>query len=115
MAKTKGALFSIDARGTIADLLTYQKVGAVRHVHKRLLRIDRQSAAQLSQRSAFSTAVSAWNDLSDEDKAAYALLAKAAGLVSGYHYYLRENIGVSQEYYQFGQVQFGENGKFGGP
>lgn len=71
MAKTKAALLSLGARGTIADTITFQKGNRVKIARTKPVPTDPRTAAQLAQRQTFQDAVSVWNALSAADKEAW--------------------------------------------
>ncbi len=115
MAKTEGALFSNQARGTLAGIVTYQRNPKHAQAHKRLTRHDPETAAQLSQRSLFADAVSAWQALSEAEKDVYRNRASGTGGRSGYNIFLSEYTPTPPvTYKKFGTDVFG-GGKYGGP
>jgi hypothetical protein len=115
MAKTQGALFSEKAQGTLANLLTYQGRKGFRHCHKKLTRVDPATASQLSGRTKFADAVTAWQALTAEQKATYNAAAVEIGGLSGYNYFIRLQMeAVVVTYKKFGSDTFG-GGKYGGP
>jgi hypothetical protein len=113
MARTEGALFSEQARGTLADTITYQRNRKNPQAHKRLNRQDRRTASQLSQRSLFADAVAAWQALSEAQKDVYRARATGTGGRSGYNIFLSEYTPTPPVTHAiFGQVAFGSV-KFG--
>lgn len=113
MAKTEGALFSERAKGTLARLITYQGRGSYRHAHKKLVRKDRNTAAQRGRRSLFTAAIAGWQGLTAPQKAEY----NARGVplkLPGYNLYISEHMVVISVHALFGEnAKFGENIKFG--
>ena len=115
MAKTKGALFSLQAQGTIAGILTYQGRKGFRHVHLKATPHDPKTTAQLADRAAFATVVAAWQALSDSEKKAYDVLGPKYGNRPGFNIYIKLNKAEVGYWTKFGQAKFGMNKKFGGP
>lgn len=71
MGKSKGSIFSLGARGTLANALTFQKRGRDTIVRKKPIPIDPKSTAQLAWRQIYRDAVAAWHALSQEEKKAW--------------------------------------------
>lgn len=71
MAKGIGALFSLEARGSIRKTITYLNKRGSTVIQRIPKHPDRESEDQLAQREVFSYYVEAWNELSDEERAAY--------------------------------------------
>lgn len=115
MAKTVGALLSREAHGTLAGVITYQSNPRNKQAHKRLTRHDPETAAQLSRRSLFAAAVSAWQALSEAQKDVYRERASDTGGRSGYNIFISEYTPAPPvTYHKFGTDYFGAR-KFGGP
>lgn len=94
MAKLTGPLFSLAAKGKLANTLVYADWKGIDYARQYVIPSNPNTAAQQSQRSHFSTAVSQWHDTT------YPLNAKdvenlnrAAGLesspMSGFNYYVK--------------------------
>jgi hypothetical protein len=88
MAKVTGPLFSVDARGTLGDVLTYQKGFGRHRVTRKPGHRDAESGGQLSQRGKFLAAIAYWKALTAEAKAAYNAIADAMQM-TGYQYVLK--------------------------
>ena len=115
MAKTKGALFSEKARGTIADFLTYQGRTGFRHAHKKLTRKDKNTTPQQHKRLVFGFGVAGWQELNAEEKAYYASLAKSYNNNPGFNIYLTRFLLRGRWWAKFSWAKFGATAKFGGP
>lgn len=70
MAKTSGALFSTDARGSVGAL-TYQHTYRRKIVRAKPIPLNRRSPAQLIVRAAHAKSIKAWQDLCDTKKLAW--------------------------------------------
>lgn len=68
MAKPKKPLLSLEARGTIADTLTFQKRGQLTIARKKPIPTDPKSPAQLAWRQVYKDAVAAWHALTPAEK-----------------------------------------------
>lgn len=91
MAKLKGPLFSIEARGTIGDALTFQSVKGINRVGIKNIPTDRRSDSQLKVRLDYAYAITLWQALSANEKASYDALAVETGhKMSGYNYFIQE-------------------------
>lgn len=75
MAKVTGPLFSVDARGKIADTLVFMGWRGIKTVRKWLKPANPRTAAQVQTREFFTNAVMAHHGLSVTDKAALRLAA----------------------------------------
>jgi len=73
MVRVKGPLFSLDAKGTIAKAITFMGSYGGSRVIKRPLHRDMKSGGQLSQREKFLSCCGDWRELTNEQKAAWAL------------------------------------------
>ncbi len=70
MAKVTGPLFSVDARGKVADTLVFMGWRGLKTVRRWLKPANPRTVAQVTTRNYFSTAVSLHQNLSGLDKAA---------------------------------------------
>lgn len=75
MAKVTGPLFSVDARGKIADTLVFMGWRGIKTVRKWLKPANPRTAAQVQTREFFTDAVMAHHGLSAADKGALRLAA----------------------------------------
>lgn len=62
MAKITGGLLSLDARGSIADTLTFSKSRGVPYARQRVIPSNPQTTAQTSTRTAFKTSSDIWKN-----------------------------------------------------
>ena len=91
MAKTKGPLFSLEARGTVGGLLTYQKVFGINRVGIKNIPTDGGTPAQLANRLVYGQAVTAWRDMSEEEQQSYDDSVKNLELhMTGFNFFLQE-------------------------
>jgi len=88
MAKVTGPLFSIDARGTLADVLSYQRGFGKHRVMRKPGHRDAETALQQTQRAKFEAAIAYWKALSAVEKAGYNVLADPMQM-TGYQYVLK--------------------------
>lgn len=89
MVKVSGPLFSIEASGTLGDVLSYQRGWGKHRVTRKPGHRDAESAAQLTQREKFLEAVAYWHSLNSQEQAAYTAVAEGLQM-TGYQYVLKE-------------------------
>lgn len=92
MAKVKGPLFSLDARGKIADTLVYLGWKGLKTVRQYVIPANPNTTAQQTQRGYFSDAIDAWQEaeFSSDDVTAWNLLAQARKAVaSGFNMFVQ--------------------------
>jgi len=89
MVKVSGPLFSIEARGTLGDVLTYQRGFGKHRVTRKPGHRDAGTEAQLGQRTQFQWAVAYWHTLTELQKAEYTAIANPMQM-TGYQYVLKE-------------------------
>lgn len=92
MAKVKGPLFSLDARGKIADTLVYMGWKGLQTVRQYVIPSNPKTAGQQTQRGYFSDAVNAWQEsgFNSQDVTAWNLLAQAKKAVaSGFNMFVK--------------------------
>lgn len=70
--RLRGALFSTEAHGTLADTLTYRQRGTRAHAFKKRTHADAQSQAQLNQRAHMIDAARLWRIMSEADRTTFA-------------------------------------------
>lgn len=92
MARIKLSPIITDVRGTLGSSLTFQRRGDGHYVVKKPHPRDKQSAAQLEQRTKFLDARDAWLALSSEDKAMWNEEARAGSSSTGYAYFLSAHL-----------------------
>jgi len=91
MAKTKGGLFSIEARGTLGKSVTFQGGKSGQMVRKVIRQTVTHSAAQLYQRGLYKNACTMWGTLDQEAKDTWN--AAAAGVrATGFNLYIQDYI-----------------------
>lgn len=115
MAKTEGPLFSIKARGSIANILTYQGRRFFDHVHKKAKPRNPQSAIQEANRADFADAIDTWHLLTEAEKETYKELGKTKNNIPGFNAFISINKGKTEYWTKFGACLFGDICKFGGP
>lgn len=87
MAKLDGPLFSLNASGTMGDIV-YSSWRGIKYARDKG-KTYRNSEAQQEKRSAFAEAVKAYQNLSGEDKAKWRERAEETGYVgSGYNLFI---------------------------
>ncbi|MBA7569658.1 hypothetical protein ES695_01875 [Candidatus Atribacteria bacterium 1244-E10-H5-B2] len=92
MAKVKGPLFSLDARGQIAKTLVYMGWKGKKDVREYVIPANPKTELQKKQRAYFKTAVGEWHTsgFTADDVKAWNLLALALKeALSGFNIYLR--------------------------
>ena len=82
-------MFSIEARGTLGNVLSYQRGFGKHRVTRKPDHRDAQSEAQLTQRAKFSVAVAYWHSRNSQEQAAYNAIADPMQM-TGYQYVLKE-------------------------
>jgi len=115
MAKTEGALFSLKARGSLGNVITYQGRRFFQHVHRKAKPFNPNSPGQQRFRTFFAVFVAEWQGLSTAEKAAYDILGEKYDRIPGFNYYLRSRLLAATYWVKFGKYFFGEHYKFGGP
>lgn len=90
MAKLIGPLFSVDARGSVGDALTYAKVGKTNYAKRYTRPTNPQTAAQTAHRLGIGFISSLWKTLTVEQKATWNQLADQLQLPP-YHAFLKTN------------------------
>lgn len=88
MALTRGALFSVEAYGTLDGTLTYQRGRTGVRVMRRKSPKQPRTEAQLEQRASFAAAVSSWRALPGASKAWWTVKAEGLG-TGGYNLYIK--------------------------
>ncbi|GAG11646.1 unnamed protein product [marine sediment metagenome] len=94
MAKVKGPLFSIDARGKIADAMVFGGWKGIPWVREWFKPQNPKSDAQVALRLIFSQGVQAWQgNLSDQQKLDWQTAVDRKGAVmSGFNFFMSEYI-----------------------
>ncbi|MCK4795633.1 MAG: hypothetical protein KAV87_68525 [Desulfobacteraceae bacterium] len=83
MARAQGALFSIQAWGTLGDGIVYQRRRGGTAVFPKSVPRATETEGQMSQRNSFAAAVSSWKGLPEASKVRYVVQADGTRL-SGY-------------------------------
>jgi len=98
MAKGDGPLLSLDASGTIGKALTFSKWKGINYVRQHTVPTNPKSAAQTTQRTAFSTAVAAWQALLENVQTEWNDRAKELGYnMSGFNFYVQQYLAQGME------------------
>lgn len=94
MAKVKSPLLSLDASGKIADSLVFMKWKGINDVRQYVIPSNPRTADQQAQRGRLASAVALWHSIpfSDDDLAAWNLLASNYGSMSGFNVFVKLNI-----------------------
>jgi hypothetical protein len=87
--KVKGPLFSADAKGTLANIITFQGGFGGQRAQVKPGHRDAQSGAQLTQRAKFEEGRSFWHTLNEHEKEFYNFLANPMQM-TGYDYCLAQ-------------------------
>jgi len=91
MAKSRGPLFSIDARGTLGKSLTFSNWKGIPRVKKFFKPKNPQTEFQQQNRNNITFGVNSYHTLSDFTKSIWEFVLGKKGLrMSGYNYYLSE-------------------------
>lgn len=94
MAKVKGGLFSLEAKGSIGNALNYQMPPGGGIVRLKSKSGGQPSAAQLARRAAYKSLVASWQALTQTQKQVYKDSAKNMG-ITGWNLYLKQNLGAT--------------------
>ena len=93
MAKVKGPLLSLSASGTIGDSMTFGKWKGVNTVRVKGTPTNPNTAAQLTQRTAFANAVASWKAQDQTTQTDWNNRVRAMGLnMSGFNLYTQQYI-----------------------
>lgn len=93
MALVKAPLFSLDARGKIADTLVYSIWKGLNYCRQYVIPFNPNSAAQQTIRGYFSDAVTAYQAEAQPNKDAWDTAVENQGFaMSGFNYYVAEYI-----------------------
>lgn len=90
MAKLIGPLMSVDARGSVGDVLTYAKSGKTNYAKRYTIPMNPKTAAQTAHRLGIGFISSLWKTLTVEQKATWNELGDRLQLPP-YHAYLKTN------------------------
>jgi len=84
MARVVGALFSLDARGSLGGSIVYSKVRATNYVRTHHTPYNPNDPKQVNTREAFRLLIAYWQDLSPSEKDIWKTFAKTINK-SGYN------------------------------
>ena len=91
MAKVRGPLYSIDARGVIADAMVFGGWKGINWVREQFIPQNPKSEDQVAVRLIFTQAVSKWHDFTDEGKADWQTAIEKKGYtMSGFNFFVSE-------------------------
>jgi hypothetical protein len=91
MARTRGPLFSVEASGSIAGAITYQKSIKGFSCRRMPRHLDRKTAPQLAQRQRHLAGVRAWQDLLQTQKNIWIAYTDNDGN-EGYHAFMSQYV-----------------------
>lgn len=94
MAKVRGGLFSLEAKGSIGNALNYQMPPGGGIVRLKSKSGGQPSAAQLARRAAYKSLVASWKALTQPQKQVFKDSAKTLG-ITGWNLYLKQNLSGS--------------------
>jgi hypothetical protein len=89
MAKTKNPLFGFDARGTLANLLTFRHRDKQTIAENKPVPKDAKTSGQLAWRTMYQLCADLWHTLTPVEQATWETLARARHM-TGYAYYLSQ-------------------------
>lgn len=91
MAKTKGPLFSLEASGTVGDVITYSQWKGRTYVRRHVIPQNPQTADQVNVRTALALTVALWKALPDVVKATWNTFAKPYQM-SGFNQWVKRSM-----------------------
>jgi len=89
MAKTKNPLFGFDARGTLANLLTFRHRDKQTIAESKPIPKDARTSGQLAWRTMYQLCADLWHTLTPVEQATWETLARRQHM-TGYAYYLSQ-------------------------
>ena len=93
MAKVRGPLYSIDARGVIGDAMVFGGWKGIPWVREQFYPQQPRTADQVAQRTIFTAGVEKWHGLSSEQQADWQRAIERKGYtMSGFNYFVSEYI-----------------------
>jgi len=93
MAKVRGPLYSIDARGVIADAMVFGGWKGINWVREQFIPQNPKSEDQIVIRTIFTQAVEKWHDISASGKTDWQTAIEAKGYtMSGFNFFVSEYI-----------------------
>lgn len=97
MAKLKGPVFSLDARGNIGKTLVFLGWKGLKTVRSYVVPANPRSTGQVTQRNLFTAGVNQWHstDLTGADKIAWDVYANVlARIMSGFNAFVRQYVNM---------------------
>jgi len=93
MAKVRGPLYSIDARGVIADAMVFGGWKGVKWVREQFYPQQPRTADQVAQRTIFTQGVTRWHDLNTTQQDDWQRAIERKGYtMSGFNFFVSEYI-----------------------
>lgn len=93
MAKVRGPLYSIDARGVIADAMVFGGWKGIPWVREQFYPQQPRTVDQVAIRTIFTQAVTRWHDLTDAQKTGWQTGIERKGYrMSGFNFFVSEYI-----------------------
>lgn len=93
LAKVRGPLYSIDARGVIADAMVFGGWKGIPWVREQFYPQQPRTASQVAQRTIFTQAVARWHDLSAQQVIDWQTAIENKGYrMSGFNFFVSEYI-----------------------
>jgi len=93
MAKVRGPLYSIDARGAIADAMVFGGWKGIPWVREQFYPQQPRTADQVAQRTIFTQSVSKWHDLTADQQVDWQRAIDRKGYrMSGFNFFVSEYI-----------------------
>ena len=100
MTRVTGPLFSLTARGTIGDVLTYSVWKGLPYVRIRVIPENPQTASQTSIRGTLTAGVSVWQDVASVtagSKTSWEVYAEGTGM-SGFNRFMSKFIKLNTQW-----------------
>lgn len=91
MARTKGPLFSLEASGTVGDVITYSQWKGRNYVRRHVIPLNPQTANQVNVRTAMTLLVAQWKTESAGAQLAWNTYGKTLNL-SGFNAYVKRGM-----------------------
>jgi len=114
MARTKGPLFSLKARGSIGGAITFQGGIGPQQVHIKKTPPDKRTAVQVINRAVVSQAATEYKQESQTVKDLFDSLATSKKTISGYNLYQKIFLLFYNDWSRFKEAKF-KGARFGGP
>jgi len=88
MARTKGPLFSLEASGTVGNVITYSQWKGRNYVRRHVVPQNPQTAEQVNVRKAMALCVEYWQTIGGEVQPTFNAFAKSTGM-SGFNQFVK--------------------------